>query len=149
MSRTVPRITISMAITGDGYSWFSDNPLSIIVKVINVWYFKVQTRTKKQQLRVNRPRFKSPYTQKLQIKISHNRVCQQKPNTQNFNSKESFKKHVWNSLIIHFKMCSFLILFWSWYSCCWSMSKDLTTFQLLVLFDEHFYIASGFCWHTL
>ena len=25
----------------------------------------------------------------------------------------------------------------------------MTTFQLLALFDEHFYLASGFCWRTL
>ena len=44
--------------------------------------------------------------------INHYRVHQQKPDAQNFNRKETFKKTGLNSLKIHFKMFPFLTFFW-------------------------------------
>ena len=45
-------------------------------------------------------------------------------------------------------MFSFLTLFWSWDSCCWSISKDVH-FPMASFALRAFNLASGFCWHTL
>ena len=50
------------------------------------------------------------FKQLIIVTIQAYRVRQQKTDTQNFNSKETFKNQV-NSLIIHFKMFPFLTCF--------------------------------------
>ena len=40
-------------------------------------------------------------------------------------------------------MFQFLTLLWSRDSCCFEVLVKMTTFQMLALFDERFYIQSG------
>ena len=47
----------------------------------------------------------------------------------------------------YFKMIQFLTLFYSQETAVIEIWVDMTTFQISALFNERFYIASGFCWH--
>ena len=70
------------------------------------------------------------------------RVIQQKPDAENFNSKETSKTGL--KLIIYFKTFKFFKLWFGQETAVAEVWLKMTTFQMLSLFVEHFYIASGF-----